>query len=78
MLDHVIGVAGLVATLRIDDVSVYASLLHGMVKADDYDSKKMRALFGDEIVDIIETVDRLSCLNFKTKENSKKRSRNCG
>ena len=68
MLDHVIGVASLVATLRIDDVSVYASLLHGMVKADDYDSKKMRALFGDEIVDIIETVDRLSCLNFKTKE----------
>ena len=68
MLDHVIGVASLVATLRIDDISVYASLLHGMVKADDYDSKKMRALFGDEIVDIIETVDRLSCLNFKTKE----------
>lgn len=68
MLEHVIGVATLVATLRIDDVSVYASLLHGIVKETNYDSKKMRVLFGNEIIDIIETVDKLSCLNFKTKE----------
>ena len=68
MLEHVIGVASLVATLRIDDVSVYASLLHGVVKLKDYDSKKLRVKFGDEIVDIIETVDKLSGLNFKGKE----------
>ncbi|MDD3304182.1 MAG: bifunctional (p)ppGpp synthetase/guanosine-3',5'-bis(diphosphate) 3'-pyrophosphohydrolase [Clostridia bacterium] len=68
LLDHVIGVATQVATLRIDDVSVYASLLHEVVKFDDYDSKKMRILFCDEIADMIETVDKLSCLNFKTKE----------
>lgn len=68
MLEHVIGVATQVASLRIDDISVYASLLHGVVKSETYDSKKLRTMFGNEIIDMIETVDKLSCLNLKTKE----------
>lgn len=68
MIDHVVGVATQVATLRIDDVSIYASLLHGVVKSENYDRKKLINLFGTEVVDIIETVDRLSGLNLKTKE----------
>ncbi len=68
MVEHVIGVATQVATLRIDDISIYASLLHGVVKNENYDKKKLISLFGKEIVDIIETIDKLSGLNFKTKE----------
>lgn len=68
MIDHVVGVATEVATLRIDDVSIYASLLHGIVKSENYDRKKLINLFGSEVVDIIETVNRLSFLNLKTKE----------
>jgi GTP pyrophosphokinase len=68
MLEHVVGVAKEVALLRIDDVSVYAAILHGVVKCDNYDSKKIRKEFGNEIVDIIETADKLSCLNLKGKE----------
>lgn len=68
MLEHVVGVAMHVATLRIDDISVYASLLHGVVKTEHYDKKKLTNMFGKEIVEIIETVDKLSCLNLKTKE----------
>lgn len=68
MIEHVVGVASQVATLRIDDISVYAALLHGVVKTEYYDKKKLTNLFGKEVVDIVETVDRLSCLNFKTKE----------
>lgn len=65
LLEHTIGVAKEVALLRIDDVSVYAAILHGMVKCQTYDSKKMRKEFDNEIVDMLETADRLSCLNLK-------------
>ena len=39
MLEHVVDVATQVATLRIDDISIYASLLHGVVKTEFYDKK---------------------------------------
>ena len=68
MLEHVIGVATEVARLRLDDVSIYASLLHGTLKCDDYNKEEIEEKFGKEIVDIIETVDKLSYLNYKTKE----------
>lgn len=68
MMEHVLGVASQVATLRIDDVSIYAALLLGVVKTEFYDKKRLVNLFGEEIIEIVETVDKLSCLNFKTKE----------
>lgn len=68
MIDHVIGVAREVAILRLDDTSIYASLLHGVVKCDDYNEEEIRELFGKEILDMIQTVDKLSSLNYKTKE----------
>ena len=68
MMEHVIGVAKEVAILRIDDVSVYAAILHGVVKCENIDLKKLRKEFGNEIIDIIETADKLSCLNLKGKE----------
>lgn len=68
MIDHVIGVAKEVATLRLDDISIYASLLHGVVKCENYNKDEIKNLFGDEILNIIETVDKLSYLNYRTKE----------
>ena len=68
MLEHVIGVAKIVATLRIDDVSIYASLLHGILKCENVDIKKLKEMFGDEVVDIVITVNKLSCLNIKNKD----------
>ena len=66
MIDHVIGVADEVSKLKIDDTSVYAALLHGVLKCNNYDRKKFKERFGEELVNIIETVDKLSCLNYKT------------
>ena len=68
MMEHVIGVAKIVATLRIDDVSIYASLLHGIFKCENIDIKKLKEMFGDEVVDIVITVNKLSCLNIKNKD----------
>ncbi|MDO4283268.1 MAG: bifunctional (p)ppGpp synthetase/guanosine-3',5'-bis(diphosphate) 3'-pyrophosphohydrolase [Clostridia bacterium] len=68
MIDHVIGVATEVARLRLDDTSIYASLLHGTLKCDNYNRDEIEEKFGKEIVEIIETVDKLSYLNYRTKE----------
>ena len=68
MIDHAIGVASEVATLRLDDTSVYAAILHGIIRCEEYDEKEMLELFGEEILEIILTVEKVSCLNFKTKE----------
>ena len=68
MIKHVIGVAKEVAKLRLDDVSIYASLLHGVVKCDNFDQKEFEKKFSKEILDIVLTVDKLSTLNLKGKE----------
>lgn len=68
MLEHAVGVASEVAKLRLDDTSVYAAILHGLIRLEEYDEKEMLELFGEEIVEIITTVEKVSCLNFKTKE----------
>lgn len=68
MMDHVIGVAKQVALLRLDDVSIYASLLHGVIKCEEFNKKDFEKEFSKEILDIILTVDKLSGLNLKGKE----------
>lgn len=68
MVDHVIGVAKVVISLRLDDVSVYAALLHGVAKCDNFDKKEFEKLFGTEVLDMVLTIDKLSCLNLKGKE----------
>lgn len=68
MMEHVLGVAIHVAKLRLDDISIYASLLHGVVKCEDFDKKDFEKKFGKEILTIVLTVDKLSCLNLKGKE----------
>lgn len=68
MIDHVIGVATVVISLRLDDVSVYAALLHGVVKCEKFDKKEFEKLFGAEVLDMVLTIDKLSYLNLKGKE----------
>ena len=68
MMDHVLGVASQVAKLRLDDISIYACILHGVVKCDNFVPKEFEKKFGKEILNMVLTVDRLSCLNLKDKE----------
>lgn len=68
MIDHVIGVAREVASYRIDDTTVYVALLHGLVKCEDFNNSEIEKLFSKEILNMILTVDKLSCLNLKNKE----------
>lgn len=63
---HVIGVADEVAKLRLDETSVYAAILHEVLRFESFDKKKFEEKFGEEILQIVLTVDKLSALNYKT------------
>ncbi len=67
-LEYVIGVTREVALLRIDDTSIYASLLYKALKSKSYNKEEIKEKFGDEILEIIETIDKLSYLNYKKKD----------
>lgn len=68
IVSHVEGVVSLVATLRLDDISIYAALLHEAVKLEGFNEKEFEKLFGTEILEMIQTIHRLSALNFKAKQ----------
>ncbi len=68
MMEHVIGVATIVASLRLDETSIYAAILHGVFKCSEFDEKEFQKMFGDEIYEIVFTVNKLACFNLKGKE----------
>ena len=65
VLEHAMGVASYVANLKLDDSSVYAALLHEAVKYDEYDKQEMIKASSKEIVDMVNTISKLSYFNFK-------------
>lgn len=62
-LEHTFGVANEVALLKLDEDSIYASILHEVIRfgvnITDIETK-----FGTEIASLIKGVDRLSYLNY--------------
>ena len=65
ILDHTIGVANYVAGLKLDDTSIYAALLHEVVKFEEYNEEEMKKTTSDEVVDMVNTISKLSFFNFK-------------
>ena len=65
VLEHVIGVAKYVATLKLDDSSIYAALLHEAVKHEEYEEVEMIKASSKDVVDMVNTISRLSYFNFK-------------
>ena len=73
LLEHCVGVAKEVISMRLDENSIYAALLHEMIKLDEsYDKSKIKNICGNEVVDMIETISKLSCLNYGSDENKNK------
>jgi len=62
-LEHTLGVATEVALLKLDENSIYASILHEVVRFD-VDLNDITAKFGEEIATLIKGVDKLSYLNY--------------
>ena len=59
MLDFVIEIATEVATLRLDDKSIYAALLLPIVDFEDYDEKEVQEVAGDETTELITILKQL-------------------
>jgi GTP diphosphokinase / guanosine-3',5'-bis(diphosphate) 3'-diphosphatase len=62
-LEHALGVATEVTLLKLDENSVYASILHEVVRFN-VDMNDVIAKFGEEVATLIKGVDRLSYLNY--------------
>ena len=58
-IDFVVEVASEVATLRLDDKSVYAAILYLIADFDDFDEKETEAIAGKETLDLILNLKKL-------------------
>ena len=58
-IDFVLEIAEEVATLRLDDKSIYAAILSPIADYQDYDEKELKDVAGDETVELVTTLKQL-------------------
>ena len=58
-MDFVLEIAGEVATLRLDDKSIYAAILSPIADFQDYDEKELKDVAGNETVELVTTLEQL-------------------
>ncbi len=61
-------VAKILIELKLDSSTIAAALLHDVLEDTDYDYNKLKSEFGEEIVELVEGVTKLTRLNFQSKE----------
>lgn len=61
-IEHPLAVAGILAGLHMDDVTLCAALLHDVVEDTDISLDQMRQHFGDEVAHLIDGVTKLKLL----------------
>ena len=66
---HPIGVAGIIADLRLDAASICAGLLHDVVEDTLATTDELTKEFGTEVAELVEGVTKLSQINFTSKED---------
>jgi GTP diphosphokinase / guanosine-3',5'-bis(diphosphate) 3'-diphosphatase len=63
-LSHPLEVAGILADMKLDPVSVAAGLLHDVIEDTHASEEQLREMFGQEITHIVNGVTKLSTLPF--------------
>jgi GTP diphosphokinase / guanosine-3',5'-bis(diphosphate) 3'-diphosphatase len=66
---HPVGVAGILADLRLDAASVCAGLLHDVVEDTLATTDEISKEFGTEVAELVDGVTKLSKINFTSKED---------
>ncbi len=66
---HPVGVAGILADLRLDAASVCAGLLHDVVEDTLATTDEIQKEFGTEVAELVDGVTKLSKINFTSKED---------
>jgi GTP pyrophosphokinase len=67
---HPLGVAQVLAELRMDDSTIAAALLHDVVEDTGAVIDQVRAEFGDEIASLVEGVTKLTRIQFASREQA--------
>ena len=67
---HPVGVASVLADLRLDDSTLAAALLHDVVEDTDVTIEEVRAEFGEEITRLVEGVTKLTRIHFQSREQA--------
>ena len=70
-INHPLGVAGILAELGLDPITVVGGLLHDVVEDTDVTIEQVKKEFGSEISLLVDGVTKLGQLEFKTKEERK-------
>jgi len=70
-ITHPLSVAGTLADLKLDDISIAAGLLHDVVEDSEYSREDITRLFGEEISEIVWGVTKISKISDIDAENAK-------
>jgi GTP pyrophosphokinase len=65
-LSHPLEVAGILADMKLDTVSVVAGLMHDVIEDTHATPEEVRDLFGPEVLHIVSGITKLSGLSFPT------------
>ncbi len=69
-IQHPLAVAGILCDIKMDTNSIAAGLLHDTVEDTDTTEEDIRALFGEDIAFLVESLTKLSKMEFKTSEDA--------
>jgi len=69
-IHHPLGVAQILAELRLDDATIAAALLHDVVEDTGAVIDQVRAQFGEEIASLVEGVTKLTRIQFASREQA--------
>jgi GTP pyrophosphokinase len=67
-IEHPVAVAGILAELGMDDVSIAAGLLHDVPEDCGVSISEMQELFGPEVAQLVDGVTKLKHLDFDTRQ----------
>ena len=67
-IEHPLAVAGILADLRLDTVTLEAALLHDTVEDTPLTQERIDGEFGDEVGRIVDGLTKLDRLHFRTRE----------
>lgn len=67
-IEHLLGVANILADLQMDISTIAAGILHDVVEDTSVRVQHIRDTFGEEISQLVEGVTKLDSLNFSSKE----------